>query len=161
MASKSIDTSKLRDALRQGPPEVIGYGEQSQSAFAYGWNEAMRGLWEKFSDVLCDTPHVDTSEWSTQDLAAECEADWFVNIQETPEGVRHLRVKAYSEQSACLAAEELFPDAVVISAVLAEQDERYNYLRCQSCGGRWQSIDFNCALHQLVCANPVRGEVVV
>jgi len=35
------------EAPRLGPPEKIGYGEQTSKAFDEGWNAAMNAVWER------------------------------------------------------------------------------------------------------------------
>ena len=46
------------------------------------------------------------------------DADWIVNVQPNDSGSKRVKVRAYSEQSAMLSAEERF-DCVAISARLA------------------------------------------
>ena len=41
-----INAETLRKALQKGPPETIGYGEQSIEAFRHGWNAAMNSVYE-------------------------------------------------------------------------------------------------------------------
>lgn len=44
---KQIDASRVIAALRKGPPEKIGYGEQTSKAFDAGWSAAMNAVWEQ------------------------------------------------------------------------------------------------------------------
>lgn len=46
----------LREVLRSGAPETIGYGVQSVAAFNHGWNAAMEKVWNKFETALKELP---------------------------------------------------------------------------------------------------------